>query len=188
MTQEEQAAAEDMNAAQDEANRSADPDAAWGWWTALDEQKKWLRFLAQHVPFPQAPALPSIDEMAPIDLQRKLQEFGGHLIWLNAMYGIIEGRQKALLETYDAMMTAAKGKYTDPKIYSSEAAKAAAALGDPDTGPALRTTKRRLIEAEAIYSAHKRLIDAYEHGWATISRQMSMTIGEMGLATHRTGG
>jgi hypothetical protein len=190
MTQEEQAKAEEQNAAEDEKNRAEpNPDEGWGWWTAMDEQKKWLRFLAQHVPFPAGPeVLPRIDDMAPLDLQRKLQEFGGYLVWLNAMYGVIEGKQKALLETYDVMLTAAKGKFTDPKLYSTESAKAAAALNDGEVGAALRSTKRRLIEVEAVHAAHKRLIDAYEHGWNTISRQMSMTIGEMGLATHRTGG
>lgn len=170
------------------AEEAPDPDAGWGWWTAMDEQKKWLRFLAQHVPFPDGKPLPPIEDMAPLDLQKKLQEFGGSLMWLNAMYGVIEGKQRVLLETYEVMLAAAKGKFSDPKLFSSESSKVSAALSDPDVGPDLRATKRRLIEIEAVYSAHKRMIDAYEHGWNTVSRQMSMTIGEMGLATHRAGG
>lgn len=159
----------------------------WGWWTAWEEQQRFVDELHRTIPMPND-ILPPIHTLTPAQLQDLLQRFGGALTNLYAQYGILEGKAHALDATFRNAMTAAKFRAEQrlrdakvPRADITEGRKEQEALSDPDIGEALREVKRRSIELETCVPVVKRYIDAYEIAWRTISRQMTGQQAEMEL-------
>jgi len=159
----------------------------WGWWTAWEEQQRFVDELHRTIPMPND-ILPPIHTLTPAQLQDLLQRFGGALTNLYAQYGILEGKAHALDATFRNAMTAAKFRAEQrlrdakvPRADVTEGRKEQEALSDPDIGEALREVKRRSIELETCVPVVKRYIDAYEIAWRTISRQMTGQQAEMEL-------
>ena len=167
----------------DAADVDSPASPPWGWWSVYDKQREWLDDVLRHIPWPDEKALPPIDQMTNVTASKLLQEFGGYLAYLNANQGLLIGRSHALKEVFEASMAATKGRLSGD--YKTEAAKEQAALNDPDVGEALREAKRRHIEIEACILSQKGMIAAYERLWETVSRQITLSIGEARLATDR---
>ena len=158
----------------------------WGWWTAWEEQQRFVDELHHSTPMPRDILPPDVSTLTPADLQNLLQRFGGALTNLYAQYGILEGKAHALDATFRNAMTAAKFKAEQrlreqkvPRADITEGRKEQEALSDPDIGEALREVKRRSIEMETCVPVVKRYIDAYEIAWRTVSRQMTGQQAEM---------
>lgn len=165
----------------------------WGYWTPIEGQTAWLTEQETAVPFPSSEMLPP-DDANVAQLREALQRFGAALSYLYGRMGLLEGRAEAYDNVYKGALTAAKfhqeqelvAKKT-PRASITEALKEQMALNDEadDLGEKLRECKRLSIETATLVITQKRIIDAYDILWRTVSRQLSGQLGEMNLESQR---
>lgn len=150
----------------------------WGWWSCFNTQQKWLESCG--VPFPNHKTLFGLEDASDYQLRKMLQEFGGHVMWLEANIGVMEGRLSALKSGYAAAVLVASGKSDDKKATGKS--KEAEAIAGSET---LRQTKRMQIEQETVLETAKGMLEGYKKAWETVSRVITSVVAERDMTTSR---
>lgn len=145
----------------------------WGWWSCFQQQREWLEGCG--VPVPDHKLLFGLADADDQRLRELLMTFGGYVSWLEAQLGIMEGRRHALKQGYEAAVLVA-GAGTEK---GTEKSKEASAISASET---LRQTKRLQIEQETLLATAKGLLEAYQRGWETVSRTITVRMAERELA------
>lgn len=150
----------------------------WGWWSCFKTQDDWYKSVG--VPVPDHHIMDKATGASPAQLASMLQEFGGYLAFLEAQIGAIAGRHSALEQAYKAAVLVQTAGIEEK---ASEKAKEAQVLAESET---LRQTKRLLIETSMLYETAKGMCEAYQRGWETVSRIITVQTSEMQMQPRRT--
>lgn len=188
---EEAKAALEATRADENAPNDSDQKVVWplkkivegrgfGWWTVFQQLDEFERELGEAVPNPGTGRLIDIDrEYNPTELQDILQRFGSYLATLNVAVAKIEAQTHALKESYKTGMQVAVAS-RDPKATLS--ARESEVLSAQEL---FRETRRLQISNEAILLLAKGWLASYEAAFQTVSRLITLRLGEASLATGR---
>src|SRR3990172_4331668 len=143
----------------------------WGWWTVFKNQEDWYKAIG--IPKPEHNLLDGLATAGAAQLSERLQEFGGYVAYLEAQLWALAGKRDALKSAYDAAVAIHTASIEEK---ASEKAKEAQVLSESET---LRQTKRLYIEIDALYSTAKGMCEAYKKAWETVSRIVTIKLGEM---------
>lgn len=153
----------------------------WGWWTVFKSLDEFVEYLKRFVPDPSEERLVAIDkEYNPIELQDLLQKFGSCLSILYREEGILEAHCVALKESYKAGISVAIAQ-SESKA-TTHIGKESEILAENNT---FRNTRKLQIVAESQLELIKGWRHSYEWAWDTISRIISLRLGEASIATGR---
>lgn len=153
----------------------------WGWWTVfkdIDEIEIDLEKLMVH---PGKERLIEIGkEYNPTELRDMLQTFGSNVSTLHVIEGKISGHCHGLREGFKTGMAIAIARL------DSKAATITAKENEIlDKQELFRDTKKLQIKNEACLELVQGWRKAYENAWSTVSRIISLEIGEASLQTGR---
>lgn len=118
-------------------------------------------------------------EYNPTEIQDMLQAFGSHIAYLTAFVATLEAQTHALKETYKAGIQVAVSKI-DPKL--SLTAREGEVLATQDI---FNSTKKLQIVNESALIMAKGWLEAYEAAYTTVSRMVTLLVGEQTLQTGR---
>lgn len=152
----------------------------WGWWTVWAALDQIELSLEQHMPNPSKIALIEEREYTPTELQDLLQKLGGHLATLHTLLGKNYATAHSLKEGFKGAIRV--GMVDMETKETTIAGKEAELMAHSEL---LRQTKRIEIQSEASISLLKGWVDAYETAWQTISRIITLRMGEASLSTGR---
>lgn len=152
----------------------------WGWWTVFHSMEEVEQELEKIMPHPAKVALIEEREYTPTELQDILQMLGGHLALLHSLVGKNIGSVHALKEGYNAAIKV--GLVDVETSETTVTGKEGQLLFGNEL---LRETKRRQIQSEAVLAMLKGWIDAYDIAWQTVSRVITLRMGEASLSTGR---
>lgn len=153
----------------------------WGWWTVFKRLDEFELDLEKLVPNPGKQRLIDLDhEYTPAELRELLQRFGSYLASLHNLEGKIEGQCHALREGFKNGIAIAVAN-SESKT-STITGKEAEVLASNEL---FKQTKRMQIDHEATLLVIKGWRQAYEQAWATVSRIISLNLGEVQLQTGR---
>lgn len=151
---------------------------SWGWWTAFEKQITWLSEALDNRLENNQHMLKGLDEAPLEDLARAMQEYGSFLGYLEAQVGVLLGRHIALKEGYESGINVAMwkiGKDAGNTVKEREGAILA-------TNSLLRQTRYQMIEIEVLLETARKHRDAYKIFWDSVSRIISIRLGEMNFA------
>jgi len=151
----------------------------WGWWTVFNKIDEFEKELSRLVPNPDH-ILNTNKEYTPNELRDLLQRFGSYLSTLHNLEGKMEAQSHAVKEGYKAGMSVAVAK-SESKA-TSVSGKENEVLANNEI---FKDAKRMQIDYECQLLLLKGWRQAYEQGWATVSRLITITIGEANLQTSR---
>lgn len=162
----------------------ASEDSPWGWWSIFAKQEEQTRLILSQLP--PRDSLEGLADETHGGLTERLGAMGAALGYMHAEQGTMLGRLRALKETYDTAMDAAKARLprADIKPSTSEAAKLQLVMARPDSEP-LRDLKRRIVELEACTGTQDGFIRSYTVAWETLSRALTSKTGEMAMEARR---
>lgn len=153
----------------------------WGWWTVFHSMEEVETQLDKLMPNPGKVAL--IDdtrEYTPTELQDLLQMLGSHLATLHALVGKNMGSAHALKEGFNwAVKVGLNDLETTETTVSGREGQLMA------NNELLRQTKRQQIQSESVLAMLKGWIDSYDMAWQTVSRIITLRLGEVSLMTGR---
>lgn len=148
---------------------------------ARQKVDKFEEDLGKLVPNPRYQRLIQIErEYTPTELSDLLQQFGSYLATLHATEGKIESECHLLKEGYKTGMSVAVAK-TETSATTLAGKEAEVLVGNEG----FREIRKMQIENEAILVTIKGWRLAYEAAYASISRIISLAIGEVTLQTGR---
>lgn len=149
----------------------------WGWWTAFEKQVEWISNLnLQEVNQEQ---LKGFEEAGVDELTKALQWYGSWLGYLEAQVGVLLGRHVALKEGYESGLNVAMASLesgTAKTIKEKEGYVLASNV-------LLRQARYQLIETEVLLETARKHRDAFKTWWDTLSRIISVRLGEMNFAS-----
>lgn len=152
----------------------------WGWWTCWKKLDEFEADLERMMPHPGKVRLLDLDrEYTPTELRDLLQRFGSYLSNLHHLEAMIEAQGHALRESYKVSMGVAIRDLEAGTLRDREAE----VLSGSET---FKQTKRMEIEHQSTLTLIKGWRVAYEQAWSTVSRLISLTIGEVQLQTSRS--
>lgn len=153
----------------------------WGWWSVFAAMEDVEHQLEQLMPNPGKHTLIERGkEYTPQELESLLQDFGGYLSLLHVMLGKNAGSAHALKQGYNASIQV--GLANQEAKQGSVTAREGELLADNEL---LKQTKRMQIQSESIMEMLKGWVDAYENAWNTVSRMITVQMGEAAMSTNR---
>lgn len=154
----------------------------WGWWSVFKHLDDLEEDLAKQIPNPGKVRLIELDrEYLPSELRDLLQRFGSYLANLNHIEAMVEAQNHALKEGLKTAMSVAMAKSeSTAKTVSGVEADVMA------SNELLRDTRKMQIDHEATLILIRGWRTAYEQAHQTVSRLITLAIGEVQLQTNRT--
>lgn len=153
----------------------------WGWWVVFKNLDQFELDLEQLVPNPGKQRLVDITrEYTPTELSDILQAFGSYLATIHHMEGMIEAQCHALKEGLRTGLAVAATELESRT--TTQSGREAEILASNDL---FRHTRKMQIDHEATLLLLKGWRESYETAWSTISRIISLRIGEVSLSTGR---
>lgn len=154
----------------------------WGWWSIFKHLDELEADLEKQIPNPGKVRLLDLDkEYLPAELRDLLQHFGSYLSNLHHIEAIIEAQGHALREGFKTGLTVAMAQSNSSA--STVSGKEAEVLANNEL---LRDTRKMQIDHEATLILIKGWRQAYEQAFQTVSRLITLAIGEVQLQTNRT--
>lgn len=153
----------------------------WGWWTvwaAVDEVEKSLETF---MPNPAKTLLIEEREYTPTELQDLLQKLGSHLATLHSLLGKNYATAHALKEGFNGAVKVGIAQLEGSKTRTVKDKEGQLMAGNE----LLRQTKRMQIQSDSVAIMLKGWVDSYEIAWQTISRIITLKMGEASLQTGR---
>lgn len=146
--------------------------------TGLEEFEKELE---KEVPNPSRTRLISTtEEYSPTELSDMLQAFGSYVSTLTHMEALLEAQCHALKESYKTGISIAASRLESRT--TTQSGREAEVLSGEEL---FRQTRRLQIDHESRLILIKGWRSSYDNAWATISRIISLRIGEASLQTGR---
>lgn len=153
----------------------------WGWWTVFKDIDDYEREIGKIIPDPvKNPLIQTDHEYTPTELSDMLQQLGSYLSILYAHESKVEAHCNALREGFKTGLQVAMARYeTESKTVKGQEAEILSG------NELFLQTKRMEIKDESILLVISGWRKAYEQAYATISRIVSLRIGEVSLQTGR---
>lgn len=153
----------------------------WGWWSVYKRLDSFEKELENLVPHPGKQRLIDVNKTyTTVELRNMLQAFGSYLSTLHHMEGMIEGQCHALKEGFKTGLQVAVSEHESKN--STVSGKEGEVISKNDL---LKQTRRMQIDQEACLAVVKGWRESYEQAWATVSRLITLELGEAELATGR---
>lgn len=153
----------------------------YGWWSTFKKLDDVELDLERLMPNPGKVRLLDLEvEYSPYELRELLQRFGSYLATLHHMESLIEAQGHALKEGFNNGMKVAMAQTTSKE--TTVTGKESEILASNEV---FKHTKRMQIDHEATLLLVKGWRQSYEQAWSTVSRLMSLVIGEAQLQTNR---
>lgn len=153
----------------------------WGWWSVYKRIADFEQELTKLMPNPGNYRLIDLDKTyTTAELRDMLQRFGSYLSTLHHMEGLVESRCHALKEGLKTGLQVAMSQH-EAKA-SSVAEKEGQVMFGSET---LKQARRMQIDEEACLAIVKGWRQSYDQAWNTVSRLITLEIGEASLATGR---
>lgn len=147
----------------------------WGWWTAFEKQIAWISEAGVSMEAKKEILIGLYE--TPMDvIGNYLSEFGSFYGYLEAQVGVLLGRYTALEEGYDSGLNVAMAKISEK---TTQKEKEGMVLTN---NTLLRQTRYQMIEAKVLLETARKHRDAYKVLWETVSRIISIKLGEMNFA------
>jgi len=154
----------------------------WGWWAIFKHLDELEADLEKQMPNPGKVRLIELDkEYLPTELRDLLQRFGSYLANLYHIEAMVEAQGHALREGFKTGLTVAIAQ--SGSTANTVTAKEAEVLANNEL---LRDTRKMQIDHEATLILIKGWRTSYEQAHQTVSRLITLAIGEVQLQTNRT--
>ena len=161
--------------------REEPEEQGWGWWTVYTRIQDFETELETIVPNPRSYRLLAIGEEYTIEqLGALLQNYGSYLSTLHSYKGIIKGQTHGLKQSFSEGLKVAMAQLGGG---GTNASKEGQVMAENET---LGLAKKMQIEQEAVFEVVDGWIDSYQIAWDTISRLITIHMGEVALQTNRS--
>lgn len=153
----------------------------YGWWTTFKRLDEFEADLAKVVPNPGSGRLLDLyKEYTPDEMRSMLQCYGSYISTLHHTEAMIEAQYIALKQGLKTGMNVMVSQYQGSQ--TTIAGKEGEIISDNEL---MRNTRRMEIDHEAFLTLIKGWREAYQQAWSTISRIISLKIGESSLQSDR---
>lgn len=153
----------------------------WGWWSVFQQLDQYEVELAALVPNPSNTNLIELNrEYTPTELQDLLQKYGSYLSTIHYIEGKLEAQCHAIKESFKTGVSVAMAE--SELSATSVTGKEAEVVAGSEI---FRETRKLQIANESQLLLLKGWRESYETAWNTISRIITLRMGEAGLSTGR---